>query len=73
MYRKEFGEVRTIGLGNSLNDVPMLRRVDHPVIVEKTGGGYDPCFAGENFDRAKGTGPEGWNRAVTALLDVLER
>ena len=72
MYRKEFGKVRTVGLGNSLNDVPMLRCVDHPVVVEKSGGGYDPCFAGENFKRAKGVGPEGWNRAVIELLEELE-
>ena len=73
MYREEFGEVRTIGFGDSLNDLPMLRCVDEPVVVEKNGGGYDPCFNGENFRRANGAGPGGWNRAVIELLEGYER
>lgn len=72
MYRRELGEVRTIGLGDSPNDLPMLRRVDQPVVVEKTGGGYDPCFAGEDFKRVKGVGPGGWNRAVIELFEGYE-
>lgn len=73
MYRKEFGKIRTVGFGNSLNDVPMLRCVDHPVVVEHLAGGYDPCFAGEAFKQIKGTGPKGWNRAVIELLEERER
>ena len=73
MYRKEFGQVRTMGLGDSPNDLPMLRCVDEPVVVEKNGGGYDPCFHGESFKRANGVGPGGWNRAVIELLEGYGR
>ena len=34
MYKKEFGKVITIGIGNSENDKPMLKNVDVPVLVE---------------------------------------
>ena len=73
MYRKEYGEIVTVALGDSPNDLPMLRCVDRPVIVEKDGGGYHPRFSAEDFERAEGTGPEGWNRAVMKLLEEIDR
>lgn len=71
MFRREYGEVMTVALGDSPNDLPMLRSVDHPIIVEKHAGGYDRVLAAEDFERAPGAGPEGWNRAVLRLLGYL--
>jgi len=68
MFRKEYGQILTVALGDSPNDLPMLQCVEHPVIVEKHGGGYDPVLAGQNFRRAQGAGPEGWNGAVMDIL-----
>jgi len=34
MYKKEFGKVITIGIGNSENDKPMLKNVDLPVFLK---------------------------------------
>ncbi len=73
MYRKEHSEIVTVALGDSLNDLPMLRCVDRPVIVEKDGGGYHPRFSTEAFDRAEGAGPVGWNKAVMKLLEEIDR
>jgi mannosyl-3-phosphoglycerate phosphatase len=36
LYVKSFGQIRTIGVGNSPNDLPMLEVVDIPVLREKT-------------------------------------
>ncbi len=69
LYRRQYGEIVTVALGDSPNDLPMLRCVDHPFIVEKNDGGYDPRFAGEDFNRAEGIGPAGWNRAVLKFLE----
>lgn len=69
LYRRRHGGIVTAALGDSPNDLPMLRCVDHPVIVEKHGGGYDPHFDGENFNRAEGAGPAGWNGAVIKFLE----
>ena len=49
LYRREFGAVTSIGLGDSLNDLPMLAAVDRPVLVRRpevaarrTGAGKRP-------------------------------
>lgn len=70
MYRRQYGEIETVAMGDSANDLPMLLCVDHPVIVKKTGGNYDTHFDRENFERADGVGPEGWNIAITRLLTM---
>ena len=40
IYRREYGPIVTIGLGDSLNDFPMLAAVDRPVLVQKPDGSY---------------------------------
>lgn len=34
LYRRAFGPVLTVGIGASLNDVPLLQRVDRPIFVQ---------------------------------------
>ncbi len=68
LYEKAFGPLRTVGLGDSLNDEPMLRAVDIPVVVGKPGGGYDPGIDLPGRVRAPGAGPEGWREAVLGIL-----
>ncbi len=68
LYRKKFCEIITIAIGDSLNDLPMLEKVDYPVIVRKTDGKYDPNIKLKNVIKANGTGPEGWNDAVLKIL-----
>ncbi len=68
LFRRDFGDIRTVALGDSPNDLPMLRSVDIPIIVEQPGGGYDAAFEHDNLLKAPGIGPEGWNQAVLELL-----
>lgn len=68
LYEKACGPLRAVGLGDSLNDVPMLRAVDIPVVVGKPGGGYDPGIDLPGLVRAPGAGPEGWREAVLGIL-----
>ncbi len=68
LYRKEFGSVRTIALGDSPNDIPMLESVDIPVVVQKPGGVYDSRVVVPGIIRAGGVGPAGWRRAVMELI-----
>jgi mannosyl-3-phosphoglycerate phosphatase len=62
--------VRSVGLGDSPNDIPMLRAVDAPILVARPGGRYDreTLDAVPRARRAGGVGPEGWNRAMLRLL-----
>ena len=62
------------GLGDGLNDMSLLRAVDHPVIVSN-----DTCGATARLARkvagatvTSASGPAGWAEAVTALLDAWQ-
>ncbi len=67
-YQAEYGKLITIGLGDGLNDLPLLREVDHPVLIQKEDGSYDPRIDLPGLIKAEGIGPIGWNRAVLELL-----
>jgi len=73
LYKNAFGEIVTIALGDSLNDMPMLERVDYPVIVQRLDGTYDPRIDIPNLVMAEGIGPEGWNRAVLSLIRKVDK
>jgi mannosyl-3-phosphoglycerate phosphatase len=62
---------RTIGLGDSPNDLPLLKNVDFPVLVQKPGGRYEPSIRLDNLIFAPGEGPAGWCLAVCELVDSL--
>ena len=70
MYRREFGEMLTVALGDNPSDLPMLKAVDIPVIVQKPDGSYDPELEKENFHKADGIGPHGWNKAIKKILSA---
>ncbi|MHB8766809.1 MAG: HAD-IIB family hydrolase [Deferrisomatales bacterium] len=62
----------SLALGDSENDLPMLRRADERVLVERPGGGHlVPRPAA--LQAVEGVGPVGWARAVLAWLDGLGR
>ncbi|MGE3154417.1 MAG: HAD-IIB family hydrolase [Nitrospiraceae bacterium] len=71
-YRRQRPEtsqgLMSVALGDSVNDLPMLRVVDHPVLIARSDGSYDPNIQLSNLLRAEGIGPAGWNRAVLAVV-----
>ena len=69
--RRAYDEVKTIGLGDSLNDLPMLQVVDYPVLVKKPDGNHDPNITLDNLIHSPGKGPVGWNFSVLELLEKL--
>ncbi|HET6418601.1 MAG TPA: HAD-IIB family hydrolase [Geobacteraceae bacterium] len=71
LYRKKFGSIVTVGLGDSPNDAPMLECVDFPVLVRRPDGSHDPRVRTANLLRADGIGPEGWNRVVLEILSDM--
>jgi mannosyl-3-phosphoglycerate phosphatase len=62
---------RSIGLGDSPNDLPLLENVDFPVLVQKPGGRYEPSIRLDNLVFAPGEGPIGWSVAVRELVERL--
>jgi len=72
IYARALGNApRTIGLGDSPNDVPLLENVDFPVLVQKPGGQYEPSIRLDNLILAPGEGPVGWSLAVRELVERL--
>lgn len=63
-------EPRSLGLGDSENDLPMLEAVGRGIFVERPGRGH-LVPRPEGIDVVKGVGPVGWNRAVLEWLENI--
>ncbi|MCK7489540.1 MAG: HAD hydrolase family protein [Anaerotruncus sp.] len=68
LFEASRGHVRTIGLGDSANDIPMLRAVDIPVLVRRPDGGRLEVGDLPALIVASYSGPEGWREAVLTIL-----
>ncbi|MFC2002012.1 mannosyl-3-phosphoglycerate phosphatase [Chloroflexota bacterium] len=67
LFRNKFGEIETIGIGDSQNDLPMLAAVDIPVLVQKPGNRWEEVNS-TSIHRTEGVGPEGWSAAIRKLF-----
>ncbi len=61
-------EIVSIGLGDSQNDIPMLKKVDIPVLIKKINGSYENVQIPDVI-KAPYPGSKGWNVAVNYILD----
>jgi predicted mannosyl-3-phosphoglycerate phosphatase (HAD superfamily) len=71
-YRKAYGAIHTVGLGDGPNDFPFLALVDSAFLL---GGAHSRFVLTEEMRKARlihRSGPEGWNEAVLSLLPELE-
>ncbi len=68
LYRKTRGEIETVGLGNGLNDLPLLQQVDIPILVQKRDRTWEDMDL-PRLRKVHGVGPEGWNRAIVELWE----
>ena len=67
LYKLNFGEVFTIGIGDSKNDYPMLLAVDDPYLVLGIDGNWTDMQI-ESLTKVGYIGPEGWSHVVRQLL-----
>jgi mannosyl-3-phosphoglycerate phosphatase len=71
-YENQFFSISTVGIGDSLNDLPMLSIVDQPILLEGKAG-----FSSLILEKIKhltlmeGTGPQAWNEAILRVLRDL--
>jgi len=68
--RLERPNLFSVGLGDGPNDIPMLKRVDVPVLVRSSRPFKDSASAVPGIRITEEPGPAGWNRAI---LDLLEK
>jgi len=70
IYRQLRGPIFSIALGDSPNDIPMLRAVDKAVLMHNRDGTYIKGLVHPDLIRAEGGGPEAWNRVVLSILSA---
>ena len=68
LFRSKLGQIETIAIGDSPNDLPMLSAVDIPVLVQKPGRIWEEIDI-PHLHRVEGIGPEGWARAVEEIIE----
>ena len=69
-YRRIWPQVGVVALGDSPNDISMLRRADHAVILPRAQGNALDIGSHGSVRRPSAAGPEGWNQAIHHLLDA---
>jgi len=68
-YRQARGPVRSAGIGDAANDLPLLRAVEAAYLVKGDDGNHDPDIPrDENILFLNGIGPAGFVQAVDDLL-----
>jgi mannosyl-3-phosphoglycerate phosphatase len=73
LYENQFFSIYTVGIGDNVNDFPMLRAVDHPILFK----GEDSLFPEElstiqNLTIVEGTGSQAWNEAILRIVAESE-
>lgn len=68
LYEQERGAVTVVGLGDSLNDLPMLKVADKLVLVRHADNSCDARIEIDGLMKTQSPGPAGWNEAVLQLL-----
>ena len=69
LYRRAYGHVPVLGLGDSPNDAPLLAAVDEPYLVQRPDGSWAPLDV-PGLRRVPGVGPAGWNAALVERLNA---
>ena len=67
LFKRKLGQIKTIAIGDSPNDLPMLLAVHIPILVQKPGGIWEEIDM-PHLRRVEGIGPEGWARAVEEII-----
>ena len=60
--------VESVGIGDSIADVPLLAVVDHPILVQKPDGSFDTDVLLPRLVRTRGIGAAASKEAVLTLL-----
>jgi len=71
LYKKKYGSIVSIGLGDSLNDLPMLKEVDSAFLVARPDGSHIDT---ENLkvEKVDAIGPKGWSKVVNRVLEKVK-
>ncbi|MGE5305833.1 MAG: HAD-IIB family hydrolase [Alphaproteobacteria bacterium] len=70
LYRQKNASLLSVGLGNSANDLPLLRETDIAVLVRNPDGHWDVEVIERlpNVERSNAIGAQGWCEAVDRIM-----
>ena len=60
LLKRKYGEMVTIGIGDSENDFSMLDTVDRPYLLRRK----DETYASDKYIKIRGIGPRGWTEII---------
>ncbi|MGB6592922.1 MAG: HAD-IIB family hydrolase [Candidatus Nitrosopolaris sp.] len=73
LFREEYSqEVIFFGIGDSLNDAPMLHHMDVPMLVQRPDKAWSALKI-KNIVKLPGIGPKGWKNAFDKVMDTNEK
>jgi mannosyl-3-phosphoglycerate phosphatase len=72
LLRQKYGQkVIFFGIGDSLNDAPMLSHMDVPMLVQRPDKAWSPLKM-KNIVKLPGIGPIGWKSAFDKIMETSE-
>lgn len=71
LYQKAYGTVKSIAIGDSPNDFPMLEATDVAVLVRRADGRHAEGHNIPNIILQEGIGPLGWNKALLKIITEI--
>lgn len=70
LYKKQFFSIFTVGIGDGLNDLPMLSAIDRPIFLEGKKNPLPEALSSiPQLTIIQATGPEAWNEAILRLIN----
>lgn len=71
-WKSDNEALMTFGIGDSRNDLEMLRVVDRPRLVARPDGRWADIDA-PGMQKVRGVGPDGWKKVAEEVLSILGR
>jgi mannosyl-3-phosphoglycerate phosphatase family protein len=70
LYRRKYNNIylKSIAIGDSLNDFPMLSLADYAILIKKEDGSFEKRKILDNIIYSSEIGPRGWNKSLLTLL-----
>lgn len=68
LYRRAIGQTQTVGLGDAIDDLPLLRRVDLPIVVDGNASSAQLLASVPRAVPTRASGPAGWAEHVTEIV-----
>jgi mannosyl-3-phosphoglycerate phosphatase len=72
LYENQFFSIFTIGIGDSLNDLPMLSVTDRPIFLKAEDVSAEALSPIQNCTIIQGSGPQAWNEVILNIVNELE-